>query len=49
MRPRIREIRNFGKTRCRLAAEEESEELPKEKEMIRLVSERKSKFLEDED
>ena len=49
MRPRIKEIRNFGKTRCRLAAEEESEELPKEKEMIRLVSERKSKFLEDED
>ena len=49
MRPRIKEIRNFGKTRCRLAAEEESEELPKEKEMIRLVSERKSKFLEEED
>jgi len=49
MRPRIKEIRDFGKTRCRLAAEEESEELPKEKEMIRLVSERKSKFLEEED
>lgn len=46
MRPRIKEIRDFGKTRCRLAAEEESEKLPQEKEMIRLVSERKSKFLE---
>jgi hypothetical protein len=50
MPDQIKDLRKFGKTRCRLAASESPEELPKEwkqKKIAKLKTEAKSIYLEE--